>query len=149
LGLDDQEEALSRYCLITATYTIEQYCKRHFFRKKHTDYLTFTGEHISNLREHLVRWILAVWVAKAGMVQQRKTLFGRKTLLIPNITIASLTKEFMRIYLSPPFCSPRSGFHRKKTRIRVWYLAGYVPGNVPADLALACLELAPGTWPAT
>jgi hypothetical protein len=28
LGLDDREDALSQYCLITATYTIEQYCKR-------------------------------------------------------------------------------------------------------------------------
>jgi hypothetical protein len=36
LGLDDREDALSRYCLITATYSIEQYCKRCFFRKKHT-----------------------------------------------------------------------------------------------------------------
>jgi hypothetical protein len=28
LGLDDREDALSRYCFITATYTIEQYCKQ-------------------------------------------------------------------------------------------------------------------------
>jgi hypothetical protein len=31
LGLDDQEDALSRYCLITATFTIEQYCKRRLY----------------------------------------------------------------------------------------------------------------------
>jgi hypothetical protein len=46
LGIDDRDDALSRYCLITATFTIEQYCKRRFCRKKHTDYLTFSGEHI-------------------------------------------------------------------------------------------------------
>jgi hypothetical protein len=28
LGIDDREDAMSRYCLITATYTIEQYCLR-------------------------------------------------------------------------------------------------------------------------
>jgi hypothetical protein len=43
LGLDDREDALSRYCLITATYGIEQYCKRRLIHKKHTDYLTFSG----------------------------------------------------------------------------------------------------------
>jgi hypothetical protein len=43
LGFDDREDALSRFCLITAAYTIEQYCKRRLLRRKHTDYLTFTG----------------------------------------------------------------------------------------------------------
>jgi hypothetical protein len=33
LGIDDREDALSRYCLIAATYTIEQYCKRWLFLK--------------------------------------------------------------------------------------------------------------------
>jgi hypothetical protein len=42
LGLDDREDVLSRYCLITATYTIEQYCKRRLLRRKNTDYLTFS-----------------------------------------------------------------------------------------------------------
>jgi hypothetical protein len=39
LGIDDRENALSRYCLVTATYTIEHYCKQRLLRKKHTDYL--------------------------------------------------------------------------------------------------------------
>jgi hypothetical protein len=43
LGIDDRENALSRYCLITATFTIEQYCKRRLLRRKNTDYLTFYG----------------------------------------------------------------------------------------------------------
>ena len=34
LGFDDREDALSRYCLIAATYTIGQYCKRRLLRKK-------------------------------------------------------------------------------------------------------------------
>ncbi|MDR2742774.1 MAG: hypothetical protein LBB98_11575, partial [Treponema sp.] len=44
LDIDDREDSLSRYCLITATYTIEQYCKRRLLRRKNTDYLTFAGE---------------------------------------------------------------------------------------------------------
>jgi hypothetical protein len=46
LGKDYREDALSRYCLITATYTVEQYCKRRLVRRKHTESPTFTVEHI-------------------------------------------------------------------------------------------------------
>jgi hypothetical protein len=57
LGIDDREDALSRYCLITATYTIEQYYKRRLIRKKHTDYLTF-GEHLETSMPENVRQLL-------------------------------------------------------------------------------------------
>jgi hypothetical protein len=60
LGLDDRENTLSRYCLITATYTIEQYCKRRLLRRKYTDYLTFTGAYLFTLREYPVRKVLTV-----------------------------------------------------------------------------------------
>jgi hypothetical protein len=40
LGLDDREDALSRYCLITI-YTIEQYCQRRLLRKKRFEFLPF------------------------------------------------------------------------------------------------------------
>jgi hypothetical protein len=61
LGLDEQEDTLSRFCLIIATYSIEQYCKRRLLRRKHTDYLTFTGEYVFSLREYPVREVLGVW----------------------------------------------------------------------------------------
>jgi hypothetical protein len=48
LDIDDRDNALSRFCLITATYTIEQYCKRRLLRWKNTDYLTFAGEYIGH-----------------------------------------------------------------------------------------------------
>jgi len=28
LGIDDRDERMARFCLVTATFTIEQYCKR-------------------------------------------------------------------------------------------------------------------------
>jgi hypothetical protein len=74
LGLDDREDTLSRYCLITATYTIEQYCKRRLVRKKHTDYLTFSDEHIFGLRKYPVYKVLPFYVVRAGAVSQGKTL---------------------------------------------------------------------------
>ena len=35
LGIDDREDKLARFCLVTASLTIEQYCKRRFLRKKY------------------------------------------------------------------------------------------------------------------
>jgi hypothetical protein len=33
LGVDDREEKTATFCLITATFTIEQYCKRRLLHK--------------------------------------------------------------------------------------------------------------------
>jgi dsRNA-specific ribonuclease len=44
LGIDDREDALSRYCLITASYTIEQHCKRRLFLKRHFERIAFHGD---------------------------------------------------------------------------------------------------------
>jgi len=35
LDVDDREDNLAGYCLVTSTYTIEQYCKRRLLRKKY------------------------------------------------------------------------------------------------------------------
>jgi hypothetical protein len=142
LGLDDREDALSRFCLITAAYTIEQYCKRRLVRWKHTDYLTFTGEHIFSLREYPVGKILTVHTATAGTVQQGEIRFGPENLVDP--------KHY--------YCLPDEGIHEdipfslvlrppyrlamEEMGIKVRYLAGYMPGKAPPDLASACLELA-------
>jgi hypothetical protein len=142
LGLDDREDALSRYCLITAAYTIEQYCKRRLLRRKHTDYLTFTGEHIFSLREYPVRRVLAVHAVRAGAAIRGEALFTPENLVDP--------KHY--------FCLPDEGIHedipfslvlrpplrlsREDMGIKVRYLAGYSTGKAPPDLASAGLELA-------
>jgi hypothetical protein len=142
LGLDDREDTLSRYCLITATYAIEQYCKRRILRRKNTDYLTFTGEQIFTLREYPVGKVLAVHAATAGSAQQGEALFSPENLIAP--------KHY--------YCLPDEGIHedipfslvlrppirlsREEMGIQVRYLAGYSTGKAPPDLASACLELA-------
>jgi hypothetical protein len=83
LGIDDREDALSRYCLITATYTIEQYCKRRLLRRKNTDCLTFTGEYIFTLREYPIRRMLAVWTAKAEAALSGEPLSSPENLVDP------------------------------------------------------------------
>jgi hypothetical protein len=61
LGVDDREDKISRFCLITATYTIEQYCKRRFFMKKQFERIEFAGDLLLPLREFPVREVLAVY----------------------------------------------------------------------------------------
>jgi hypothetical protein len=142
LGLDDREDVLSRYCLLTATYTIEQYCKRRLVRRKNTDYLTFTGEYIFTLREYPVRRVLAVWTAKAGATLSGEALFSPENLVDPKHYYC-LPDEGIRedipfsLVLRPP-----SRLVREEMGIKVRYLVGYSPGKAPADLASACLELA-------
>jgi hypothetical protein len=142
LGVDDREDKISRFCLTTATFTIEQYCKRRLLRRKNTDYLTFTGEYIFSIREYPVWKVLSAYAATTGAVQRGTPLVSPENLVDP--------KHY--------FCLPNEGIHedipfslvlrspyrltREEMGIQVRYLAGYVPGKVPVDLASACLELA-------
>jgi hypothetical protein len=131
LGLDDREDALSRYCLITAAYSIEQYCKRSFYRKKHTDYLTFTGEHIFTLREYPVRKVLSVHTTGAGAMLQGKPLFTPENLVDPKHYYC-LPDEGIRddipffLVLHPPLRPSR-----EEMGIRVRYLTG--PENISVN----------------
>jgi hypothetical protein len=146
-GIDDREDALSRYCLITATYTIEQYCKRRLLRRKNTDYLTFTGEHIFSLREYPVGKVLTVHAGKAGVVLQGEPLFSPANLVDPKQYYclpdegvhedSDLWSAPFSLVLRPPL-----RLSREEMGIRVRYLAGYSTGKAPPDLASACLELA-------
>jgi hypothetical protein len=54
LGVDDRENALSRYCLITATYTIEQYCKRRLLRWEQLDLSFSFGTTHSVTHQHQI-----------------------------------------------------------------------------------------------
>jgi uncharacterized phiE125 gp8 family phage protein len=142
LGLDDREDALSRFCLITATFTIEQHCKRRLLRQKNTDYLTFTGEHILSLREYPVRRVLTVQTSATGAALCGEPRFGPENLVDPTHYYC-LPDEGIRedipfsLILRLPF-----RFTREEMGIKVRYTAGYAPGEIPVDLASACLELA-------
>jgi hypothetical protein len=68
-------------------------------RKKHTDYLTFTGEHIFTLREYPVCKVLSVHAATAGAALRGETLFSDESLVDPKHYIASPMRVSMRIFL--------------------------------------------------
>jgi hypothetical protein len=136
LGIDDREDALSRYCLVTATYSIEHYCKRRLVRKKRTEALPFYGDHLFPLRDYPVREILAVYKTEAAKESE---------LLEPDFyhTIPDCgdTEDL-------PYClSVRPGIRlvRGLAALHVHYWAGYSTGKAPPDLASACLELAAWT----
>src|SRR5215469_1279626 len=61
LGIDDREDKQARFCLVTGTLTIEQYCKRRFLRKKHSEQIEYIGDLLLPLREYPVSKVLAVY----------------------------------------------------------------------------------------
>jgi hypothetical protein len=133
LGLDDREDALSHYCLLTATFTIEEYCKRRFFMKKQFERIEPNGDLFLPLREYPVREVLAVYAlyhtAEPELVEPE---FYR---LCPEIEERLDIPHALRL-------SPALGRLPGLAAFKAVYRAGYRPGKVPADLASACMELA-------
>jgi hypothetical protein len=133
LGIDDREDALSRYCLITATYTIEQYCKRRLLRKKRFEFFPFYGDYLFPLRDYPVREILAVYQTHA-----------LKEAIIVEPELYHTVPECGELEDIPFSLSVSSVLRlvRDLSGLKAHYRAGYSPGKAPLDLASACLELA-------
>ena len=146
LGIDDREDKLATFCLITSTFTIEQYCMRRLIRKKHVERIEYTGDLILPLREYPVPKVLAVNVIANN----------KEEILEPDfysVVPYGGTDEDLPFYLS---LSPAINGYRNLQAIKAEYWAGYsysnnreqITGNkerklrVPTDLAAACLELA-------
>jgi hypothetical protein len=62
LGIDDRDDKLARFCLVTGTLTIEQYCKRHFLRKKYFERIAYNSDLSVLLNEYPVSNILTVFL---------------------------------------------------------------------------------------
>jgi hypothetical protein len=56
-----QPPSMAAFCLITATFTIEEYCKRRFFMKKYFERVEPDGGLFLPLREYPVRKVLALY----------------------------------------------------------------------------------------
>ena len=134
LGVDDREDKLCRFCLTTSTFTIEQYCMRRFLRKKHVETVEYYGDKFLPLREYPVSNVLSAY----SMTDRSKT----GELIEPDLY--SLFPN-SGIVLDIPYClmlSPAIQRYRGIKAIKVVYWAGYTAGNIPQDLAAACMELA-------
>jgi hypothetical protein len=137
-GVDDREDRLARFCLVTASLTIEQYCKRKLLRKKYFETVEFSSDLVIPLREYPVSDILAVFL-----------LMRNEELGIRNEQI--LESEFYRPMIGCDFneelpfsllLSPSVKRFSCLLGVKVIYWGGYKNKSVPADLASACLELA-------
>jgi hypothetical protein len=130
LNVDDREDKQARFCLVTATLTIEQYCKRRLIRKKHFERLEYIGDLCLPLREYPVTEILSVSViVNEGILEP--DLYS----VIPDCGLD----------LDIPFSislSPALQRYWGLSAVKVVYWAGYPNGKIPADLAAACMELA-------
>jgi hypothetical protein len=130
LGIDDRDDKLSRFCLVTATHTIEQHCKRRLLRKKHFERIEYTGDLLLPLREYPVSKVLAV------------IMFGNGEIIEPiyyNVIPDCGTDYDLPFSIS---LSPVLKRYRGLTAVKAVYWAGYSSGKEPPDLAAACLELA-------
>ena len=170
LGVDDREDKLARFCLVTATFSIEQYCKRRFLGKKYFERIDSTGDLILPLREYPASKILAAFAINANTRFEKQGTENNGMLIepefyrvIPNLDCFEDIPYFIEL-------SPALKRYPGLTAVKVIYWAGYVvnphpcgfttrsfryaktPAKasktaasmppVPADLASACLELA-------
>ncbi|MFP3041627.1 phage head-tail connector protein [Treponema primitia] len=138
LGIDDQDDALSRYCLVTATYSIEQYCRRRLFISKQTEIHeyareneVFPGVPQIPLKQYPVRKILG-----AQKYRYWKSIEEIDPELFRCIPECGVGEDI-------PFCLEiRPDVTMPPCSVRVRYVAGYKSTDAPADLASACLEMA-------
>jgi hypothetical protein len=134
LGVDDREDKLARFCLVTSTLSIEQFCKRKFLRKKYFERIEYTGDLIIPLREFPVSKVLAVYAlfSMGGAGEIVEPDFYN---VIPDCGI----DDDLPFHIT---LSPALQRYRGLSAFKVIYWGGYVTNKVPADLASACLELA-------
>jgi hypothetical protein len=158
LGIDDREDKLARFCLVTSTCTIEEYCKRRLLKKQYFEVVKCFRDLLFTLPEYPVI-----------SINSEKLTMNNGEMINPNL------------YRVIPDCGSNMNFPYsiefspaiKKLRcnaIKIVYQAGYVvkphpcgfttrsfctaktPAKaletaasmppVPPDLSAACLELA-------
>jgi hypothetical protein len=140
LSIDDREDKLSIFCLVTATFTIEQYCLRRLVRKIINEQLAVSnGELLLPLREYPVREVLEVYAVGdiTAIGELVKPDFYR---VIPDLETETGEGPEDTVY-SLSF-SPALFRGRGLAAVKAVYRAGYACGEAPPDLASACLELA-------
>jgi hypothetical protein len=142
LGIDDRDDALCCFCLTTATYTIEHYCRRGLVERRRFERLGYTGDLFLPLGEYPVHEMLALYalydMAEPGLVEPE--LYS----LLPEPEGEDQAVEDIPHVLR---LSPALGQLPGLVAFKAVYWAGYGCGDagpygVPADLASACLELA-------
>jgi hypothetical protein len=135
MDIDDREDKIARFCLLTATLTIEQYCRRKFLRKKYFENSKLNNDLIIPLREYPVTEILAVFASNREMTGNKEKIIEPEFYrpMIGNGFNEEMPFELLLSQSLKPY---------RYTTLKIIYWAGYKVGEVPADLAAACMELA-------
>jgi len=131
MGIDSREDKTARFCLVTATLSIEQYCMRKLLRKKKTEIVDCSKSLEVPLSEFPVSEILAVYGINNQGKKYIEPYFYRRMLgcdFNEDLPFSLLLSSSLRPY--------------QFTAVKVIYWTGYKAGSVPADLASACMELA-------
>jgi hypothetical protein len=131
MGVDDREDKTARFCLVTSTLTIEQYCKRKFLRKKKTESVDCSWSLEILLSEYPVSEILAVYGINTQQERFIEPYFYRPMIgcdFNKDLPFSLLLSHSLKPY--------------RFAAVKVIYWVGYPVGKVPADLASACMELA-------
>ncbi|MDR1905157.1 MAG: hypothetical protein LBQ88_23110 [Treponema sp.] len=144
-----QPPSLAAFCLVTATFTIEQYCKRWLVLKRHIERIEVYADLLLPLREYPVREVLTVY-ALGGRDGAGEIIEPDSYQVVPDLEggegcdpCGAIEDTVYSLSLSPAY---RRG--TSLAGIKAVYRAGYgceeagPPCGAPADLASACLELA-------
>ncbi len=138
LGIDDREDKLAAFSLVTSTFTIEQFCRRRLLRKKYFETVEFSGDLLLPLREYPVTDVLAVFTSdnREQVTDNKGKILEREFYrLIPDCE--SGLDVLYSIELSPALLR-----YRGLSAVKVVYWAGYGKDIIPDDLRAACMELA-------
>jgi len=143
-GVDDREDKLAAFSLVTSTFTIEQYCKRRLLRKKYFETVEYVGDLVLPLREYPVTDVLAAYSINN---EQLSINNGKKKKDCGEL----IEREFYRLVpdcesgLDVPYSielSPALQRYRGLKAVKVVFWAGYGREIIPDDLRAACFELA-------
>jgi hypothetical protein len=146
LGVDDREDKVARFCLVTATLEIEQYWKRKIKRKKYFEKIDFYGDLFVPLREYPVSEVLAVY-SMSNEKEKREERKEKNGIYDGEM----IEPELYRVIpdcgtdIDLPFAIELSlafKYYKGMSAVKVVYWAGYAHNKVPSDLSAACLELA-------
>jgi hypothetical protein len=121
LGVDDREDRLARFCLVTSSLTIEQYCKRKLLRKKYFETVEYSGDLVIPLREYPVSEILAAFL----LMRNEELEIRNEQILEPEFYRAMIGCEFNE---ELPFClllSPSVKRFSRLLGVKVIYWGGY------------------------
>jgi len=162
MGVDDRDDKTARFCLVTSTLTIEQFCKRKFFKKQYFETIKFNQHQTVFLNEYPVTEILAVYTyndvqlaLSNGQILEPEfyhPMIGNdynlempfELWLSPSLIVYNLAAVKVIYYggyvVNPHPCGLTTrSFSEAKTPTKE--TAASLP-HIPTDLSAACFELA-------